>query len=103
MLLVAFVFIGCTSAFNVAKVEPKEIHVRLGESFWFLCTADNWYEWCTLKHADRVCDIEWKRTPYNVTMGECSDYEGRVEFKVRYQIDSNLFLGGSFNTFSSAG
>ena len=30
-----------------------------------------------------MCEIEWKRTPYNVTMGQCDDYEGRVEFKVR--------------------
>merc|ERR550517_2319751 len=29
-------------------------------------------------------EIEWKRTPYNVTMGQCDDYEGRVEFKGDY-------------------
>ena len=29
-----------------------------------------------------MCDIVWKQTPYNVTMGECSDYSGRVEFAV---------------------
>ena len=39
-------------------------------------------QWCTFKHADTMCEIEWKRTPYNVTMGQCDDYEGRVEFKV---------------------
>ena len=39
-------------------------------------------QWCTFKHADTMCEIEWKRTPYNVTMGKCDDYEGRVEFKV---------------------
>ena len=40
-------------------------------------------QWCTFKHAEKMCEIEWKRTPYNVTMGQCNDYEGRVEFKVR--------------------
>ena len=39
-------------------------------------------QWCTFKHAEKMCEIEWKRTPYNVTMGTCDDYEGRVEFKV---------------------
>merc|ERR1719328_102930 len=26
----------------------------------------------------------WKREPYNVTMGECSDFAGRVEFRGSY-------------------
>merc|ERR1719400_1163058 len=28
-----------------------------------------------------MCEIVWKRTLYNVTIGQCDDYEGRVEFK----------------------
>ena len=40
-----------------------------------------------------MCEIEWKRTPYNVTMGQCDDYEGRVEFKVRpFGIEQNIAL-----------
>ena len=62
----------------------QEVHVKLGESFAFKCTADNWYEWCTFKHAEKMCEIQWKKTPYNVTMGQCDDYEGRVEFKGEY-------------------
>ena len=120
VLVAAYAFISCAAAFKVAKVEPKviieedfesqslncniaqEVHVKLGEPFEFICTADNWYEvlahhfyfaalifypipislqWCAFKHLEKRCEIEWKRRPYNVTMGHC-DFEGRVNFKV---------------------
>ena len=62
VLVAAYAFISCAAAFKVAKVEPKviieedfesqslncniaqEVHVKLGEPFGFICTADNWYE-----------------------------------------------------------
>merc|ERR1719208_364301 len=76
--------VGGTSAFSVTKTEPKEIRVKLGEPFTILCAVDGWYEYCTFKHAETSCNIDWKREPYNVTMGECSNYEGRVEFRGDY-------------------
>ena len=39
-------------------------------------------QWCTFKTNDKICEIEWKYDPYNVTMGQCEDFSGRVEFRV---------------------
>merc|ERR1712107_435459 len=89
MLLLLFAFISCSSACKVAKVQPKEIHVKLGQPFGFICTADSKYKWCTLKHENgRMCEFEWRRTyrfkEYNVSMNQCDDFQGRVQFKGNY-------------------
>ena len=46
----------------------------------------NLFQWCTFKHEETKCEIEWKYDPYNVTLGECSDFEDRAEFRVSIHI-----------------
>ena len=42
--LMCLLVVGGASAFSVTKTEPKEIRVKLGESFKVMCTVDGWYE-----------------------------------------------------------
>ena len=71
--------------------------------FIYVLKITHWllvFQWCTFKHAEKMCEIEWKRTPYNVTMGTCDDYEGRVEFKVRQFVhNSTKFYKTRFRIF----
>ena len=41
-----------------------------------------YFQFCTFKHAGKMCDIVWTKEAWNVTMGECSDYSGRATFTV---------------------
>jgi excinuclease UvrABC ATPase subunit len=43
-------------------------------------------QWCTFAHAAKKCDYEWKRSAWNVTELDCSDFAGRAEFKVRCHV-----------------
>ena len=43
------------------------------------------FQWCTFRKGDRSCEVVYryeKKYNYNVTMGQCEDFAGRVEFKV---------------------
>ena len=44
------------------------------------------FQWCTFRRGERSCEVVYryeKKYNYNVTMGQCDDFAGRVEFKVR--------------------
>ena len=56
--------------------------MKLGQPFEVVCTTYDWYEWCTFKHSENSCEIEWQYDLWNVTMGPCDDYRDRVEFRV---------------------
>ena len=72
------------SAFRVKSVSPSQVKVKQGGSFTVMCTTDNWYEFCTFRKGSKSCNIVWKLDPHNVTMGECGDFAGRVEFRGDY-------------------
>merc|ERR1711936_1272200 len=84
VIVFSLLLVGAVSAFRVKKVSPTEVRVKEGHPFKVICTTDNWYEWCTFKTNDKICEIEWKSDLYNVTMGQCEDYSGRVEFRGDY-------------------
>ena len=50
----------------------------------FKALIKGYFQFCTFRKGDKSCDIVWKRDPYNVTMGECDDFAGRVEFRVSF-------------------
>jgi hypothetical protein len=115
-LLLSLALLGSAAAYyEITGISQQEIHVKQGEAFEVICTADNYYEvssmhalryvamqnvvslqlsmkltgnplttnfpqLCTFKHAKKMCEIE--SVGYDVKMGDCSDYEGRVEFRV---------------------
>ena len=85
MLCLSLLLLGTSvSAFKVKSANPSVIKVKEGHSFKVICTTDIWWEFCTFRKGDKSCDIVWKRDPYNVTMGECDDFAGRVEFRGSY-------------------
>lgn len=75
--------VGSSAAFSISN-GPKEINVKLGEPIKVIFTVDNWYEWCTFTHLEQSCEIEWKRSPYNVTMGSCDYIDRGAEFRGDY-------------------
>ena len=86
MLCLSLLLLGTSaSAFTVKSVNPGVIKVEKGHSFKVICTADNWWEFCTFRKGDKSCNIDWRKDPnYNVTMAECDDFPGRVEFRGSY-------------------
>ncbi len=70
-------------AFRVWNHSPKNIsYLAQGDDITLSCSSDNWWKWCTFKHAEsgKVCDFQWKFEPYNVTVLDCDDFAGRFEF-----------------------
>ncbi len=43
-------------------------------------------QWCTFQRGSRKCEYEWKRTPYNITVLDCNDFQGRAEFQVKFSL-----------------
>ena len=98
-ILSSLALLASVSAFRVAKVEPRLVKVKEGESFRVVCTTDTWYEFCRIKHDDKICDIVWKWDAWNVTMGQCYHFSGRAVFAVSLSDinvgnDSVLFCAG---------
>ena len=79
LILLAFVSVS-VQAFGITKSEPKIAIVKEGDVLKLFCAVDGYYEWCTFRHKDRLCDFEWQREPWNVTVLECDDYEGRYRW-----------------------
>ena len=98
MLCLSLLLLGTSaSAFEVKSVNPSIIRVEKGHSFEVICTADNWWEFCTFRKGYKSCNIDWKKDPnYNVTMGECDDFAGRVEFRGSYlNFECGLKISGA--------
>ena len=57
-------------------------YVHLHSNQTHLTNISHFFQFCTFRRGGKSCDIVWKRDPYNVTMGECGDFAGRVEFRV---------------------
>jgi len=49
-----------------------------GQSVELFCNVDGYYEWCTFRrHDGKVCDFEWRRDVWNLTVLDCGAFEGR--------------------------
>ena len=67
-----------TNAFSMTKSEPSTtLEVKEDGSFELSCEVNNYYEYCKFIHNDKICDFEWKRDVWNITVADCADYEGR--------------------------
>ena len=83
ILLLLFIA-SISSAFELTKVEPKLATIPYGGKLRLTCNGDNYWEFCKFIHNDKICDLIWKRDPYNVTIEECTDYEGRMRYVGSY-------------------
>ena len=56
--------------------------VEEGKSLDLWCNVDGYWEWCAFKHvpSNRFCDLKWDYATYNVTVDNCTDFEGRFEY-----------------------
>ena len=88
ILLSSLALLASVSTFRVAQVEPRVVKVKEGETFRVVCTTDTWYEFCTIKHDDKICDIVWKWDAWNVTMGQCDHFSDRAVFAVSFLLTS---------------
>ena len=76
-----FLVLDSSRAFSLTKNEPAStLVVNEGDSFRLSCDVDNYYEYCLFRHNEDICDFAWKREVWNITIADCSDYEGRMEW-----------------------
>ena len=72
------------SAFEIKLFSPQSgsAAVKEGEDLELTCTTDNYWEWCKITHVPtgKSCENVWNKSPYNVKVGECGDFEGRFEY-----------------------
>ena len=87
-IILGLVALDFSNAFSLIKSEPETpLVVKEGESFRLSCEVDNYYEYCKFTHmyTDKICDFEWKRDDWNITVADCTDYEGRMEWSGNYE------------------
>ena len=75
------------AAFEITSYSPRTnsnsgITLQEGEALELWCNVDDWWEWCTFTHtaSSKSCELDWKWDPYNVTVLDCADFEGRFEY-----------------------
>ena len=85
LILLGLVALDLTNAFSMVKSEPKTtLEVKEDGSFELSCEVNNYYEYCKFIHNDKICDFEWKRDVWNITVADCADYEGRFVWSGNY-------------------
>ena len=68
------------------EVKPKSLVVKPGDTIEVHCTADNYYDYCSIVHDINTCDFKYNDTAwrlskqYPVIKINCQDYESRMEF-----------------------
>ena len=81
VIILGLVALDFTNAFSLEKSEPEtQLVVKEGESFQLSCTVDGYYEYCKFVHKDEICDFAWIVEQKDITIVECNDYEGRMEW-----------------------
>ena len=73
-----------SSGFQLIEVEPKSATIPKGDKLRLTCIADGYYEWCKFIHKDKYCDFEWRKSEWNITVKDCSLFEGRMRFVGEY-------------------
>ena len=80
-----FLVLDSSKAFSLTKNEPEStLIVKEGDSFRLNCEVDNYYEYCLFRHNKDICDFEWKKEVWNITVANCKDYEDRMEWSGNY-------------------
>ena len=80
-----FLALDSSRGFSLTKNEPDStLVVNEGDSFRLSCDVNSYYEYCLFRHNEDICDFEWKRDVWNITIANCSDYEGRMEWSGDY-------------------
>ena len=72
--------VSTSSAFELVTVQPASTTIPYGGKLILTCNPDGYYEWCKFIHNDKICDFQWERAAWNITMLECSDFAGRARF-----------------------
>ena len=66
-------------AFEISSMDPESgtVAIKEGQNFDLWCNADDWWEWCTFTHipTGKICDLQWKWEPKNVTANDCDGFE----------------------------
>ena len=52
------------------------------------------FQWCTFRHEDKICDYEWKRAAWNLTVADCDAYADRASYQVTFLLQKEH--GGIF-------
>ena len=93
-----------TSIYSNHSLIPENNLVFIpGESVKFSCVTSDWYEFCSWKHDDQICQFEWKRSYGEVKKQNCDTYlNDRIEFIGNYnEFDCSIELSNL--TLSDAG
>ena len=83
--ILGLVALDLTNAFSLTKQDPDNtLIVKEGGSFELNCEVDNYYEYCKFNHNENICDFEWKRDVWNITVADCSGYSDRMVWLGNY-------------------
>ena len=84
VVLVLFGEVTSTLSFSVTSLKPENgsTSVQQGFSLELWCNVDGYWEFCSFSHvpSGKSCDFQWKRDIYNVTVTNCTSFEGRFEY-----------------------
>ena len=87
ILTLGLALVASTTALNfeIVKHEPASTFLKEGDTLTLLCTASSYWEWCTFKHSDKICDYAWIKDNWNVSVLACDDFADRtIEFHGDY-------------------
>jgi hypothetical protein len=89
-LMIAAVLLlpALAAAFDIKSSKPSSgsVTVREGQSLDLRCNVDGWWEWCKFTHvpSNAICDLEWEKEVYNVTVLDCDAFDKRWRFVGAY-------------------
>jgi len=84
-------------AFDITSTDPESgtVAIKEGQHFDLWCNANDWWEWCTFTHVPtgKICDLQWKRAPWNVTANDCNGFEYLGDYNT-YKCGVRLYNAG---------
>jgi len=84
-------------AFEISSMDPGSgtVAIQEGQNFDLWCNADNWWEWCTFTHVTtrKICDLQWKWEPRNVTANDCDGFEYLGDYRT-YKCGVRIYNAG---------
>ena len=63
----------------------KDMSFRIGDKMMLKCKSDSYWEYCTWKHGDWLCDFEWKFKKDAVKHPTCQALGARGRFVGTYE------------------